>query len=179
MRPDVLNPLFAEIETLEGVGPKAMKPLEKLGLTRVRDLAYHLPDRFVTRRPIENLDEASVGEQVVVALTVMEHRSSRTARGPYNVLARDALGNVCSLTYFGKASYTARKQLPVGEMRWVAGRLDQYGQMLQIVHPDHVAEESAGLLATLNEPVRETFYTPGPEGYTDYPALDAVMGTTV
>src|SRR5688572_10206059 len=146
MRPDVLNPLFAKSETLEGVGPKLKKPLEKLGLTRVRDVAYHLPDRFVTRRPIENLDQRSVGEQVVVPLTVVEHRSSRSGRGPYNVLAQDAVGNVVSLTYFGKASYTAKKQLPVGEMRWVAGRLDQYGQMLQIVHPEHVAEESSGLL---------------------------------
>ncbi|MGN6498855.1 MAG: ATP-dependent DNA helicase RecG, partial [Tsuneonella sp.] len=153
MRPDVLNPLFAEAEALEGVGSKVMKPLEKLGLTRVRDIAYHLPDRFVTRRPVENLDAASVGEQIVVPLTPVEHRSSRSGRGPYAVLAQDALGNVASLTYFGRASYTAKKQLPVGQKRWVAGRLDQYGQMLQIVHPDHVAEDSAGLLGTLNEPV--------------------------
>ncbi len=153
MRPDVLNPLFAETETLEGVGPKVSKPLEKLGLNRVRDVAYHLPERFVTRRPIEHLDAASVGEQVVVPLAVTEHRSSRSGRGPYNVMATDALGNVVSLTYFGRASYTAKKQLPVGEKRWVAGRLDQYGQMLQIVHPDHVSEDSAGLLGTLNEPV--------------------------
>ena len=153
MRPDVLNPLFAEVAALDGVGPKALKPLEKLGLTRVCDLAYHLPDRFVTRRPIENLDQGSVGEQVVVPLTVTEHRAPRSGRGPYNVLATDALGNVVSLTYFGRASYTAKKQLPVGERRWVAGRLDQYGQMLQIVHPDHVSEDSAGLLGTLNEPV--------------------------
>ena len=35
MRPETLNPLFAETESLEGVGPKLKKPLEKLGLTRV------------------------------------------------------------------------------------------------------------------------------------------------
>lgn len=153
MRPDVLNPLFAETETLEGVGPKIAKPLEKLGLTRVRDVAYHLPERFVTRRPVEDLDQASVGEQVVIPLTVTEHRAPRNGRGPYNVLATDAAGNYVSLTYFGRASYTAKKQLPTGAKRWVAGRLDQYGQMLQIVHPDHVSEDSAGLLGTLNEPV--------------------------
>ena len=153
MRPDVLNPLFAETETLEGVGPRIARPRETLGLTRVRDVAYHLPDRFVTRRPVDNLDAASVGEQVVVPLTVIEHRASRSARGPYNVMAEDALGNIVSLTYFGRSSYTAKKQLPVGARRWVAGRLDQYGQMLQIVHPDHVAEDSSGLLGTLNEPV--------------------------
>jgi ATP-dependent DNA helicase RecG len=111
-----------------------------------------LPDRFVQRRAVSDLDEASVGEQIVVALTAVEHRASRN-RGPYRVLAQDAKGNVCALTYFGKASYTAKKQLPVGEKRWVSGRLDQYGQMLQIVHPDHVAEDSGEALGSLNEAV--------------------------
>ncbi len=153
MRPELLNPLFAETESLEGVGPKLRKPLEKLGLARVRDLAYHLPDRFVQRRAVADLDEASVGEQVVVPLTVVEHRESRNNRAPHRVLARDAKGNVCALVYFGKASYTARKLLPVGEKRWVAGKLEQYDQWLQIVHPDHVADSSAGLMEHLVEPV--------------------------
>ena len=48
MRPEILNPLFAEVDTLEGVGPKLRKPLEKLHCMRVRDVAYHWPDRFVT-----------------------------------------------------------------------------------------------------------------------------------
>ncbi|MCL4671598.1 MAG: ATP-dependent DNA helicase RecG [Sphingomonadaceae bacterium] len=153
MRPDILNPLFAETETLDGVGPKLRKPLEKLGLTRVRDLAYHLPERFVSRRPVANLDEAGEGEQVVIALTAIEHRASRTQRGPYRVLAQDALGNVCALTWFGRASYSAKKLLPVGETRWISGRLDRYGDMLQIVHPDHVEEKDGASLARLCEPV--------------------------
>ncbi|MEL1250104.1 ATP-dependent DNA helicase RecG [Aurantiacibacter gilvus] len=153
MRPDELNPLFAETDGLDGVGPKLKKPLEKLGLTRVRDLLYHLPERFVVRRAVHDLDEAQVGEQVVVALTVTEHRASRSQRGPYRVLASDAKGNVCALTYFGRASYTAKKQLPVGEKRWVAGRLDQYDQMLQIVHPDHVSETSDGAMGKMVEPI--------------------------
>lgn len=153
MRPEVLNPLFAEVDSLDGVGPKLKKPLDKLGLTRIRDLAYHLPDRFVSRRAVPNLDEANVGEQVVVALTPTEHRSPRSDRGPYRVLAQDEIGNICTLTYFGRASYTAKKLLPVGEKRWVAGKIDQYDQMLQIVHPDHVVEESGETLARLCEPV--------------------------
>ncbi|KQM13846.1 ATP-dependent DNA helicase RecG [Novosphingobium sp. Leaf2] len=142
MRPETLNPLFVDVESLEGVGPKLRKPLEKLGLTRIRDVAYHLPDRFVERRVLANLDEASVGENVIVALTVREHRAP-SGRGPFRVLAEDAAGNVCTLTYFGRASYAAKKQLPIGELRWVAGRIDQYGQMLQIVHPEHVSPDSA------------------------------------
>jgi ATP-dependent DNA helicase RecG len=152
MRPEALNSLFVEVEALEGVGPKLRKPLEKLGLTRIRDLAYHLPDRFVERRAVANLDEASVGENVIVALTVREHRSP-SGRGPFRVIAEDAIGNICTITYFGRASYTGKKQLPVGELRWVAGRIDQYGQMLQIVHPEHVSEDSAAPIGQLCEAV--------------------------
>jgi ATP-dependent DNA helicase RecG len=152
MRPEALNSLFVEVEALEGVGPKLRKPLEKLGLTRIRDLAYHLPDRFVERRAITDLDEASVGENVIIALTPREHRSP-SGRGPFRVLAEDAAGNVCTLTYFGRASYSAKKQLPVGELRWVAGRIDQYGQMLQIVHPEHVSEDSSAPIGQLCEAV--------------------------
>jgi len=153
MRPEILNPLFAEVETLEGVGPKLKKPLEKLGLERVRDLLFHLPERFVSRRAVADLDEAQVGENIVVPLTVTEIRPSPTRRAPMRVLASDAKGNICALTYFGKAGYGAKKDLPLGEKRWVAGRLDQYGQMLQIVHPDHVVEDSAALSDRLCEPV--------------------------
>lgn len=151
MRPERLNPLFAEAESLKGVGPGLKRPLERLGLLRVKDLAYHLPDRFVQRRAVADLDEASVGEQVIVALTPRDYRSGGSARAPFRVLAEDARGNVCALTYFGRNGGWAKKQLPLGETRWIAGRLDQFGQMLQIVHPDHVAE-AAGL-GTLCEPV--------------------------
>ncbi|MFC0590841.1 ATP-dependent DNA helicase RecG [Novosphingobium aquiterrae] len=152
MRPDRLNPLFVAADSLKGVGPGLARPLERLGLTRVRDFLYHLPDRFVQRRAVANLDEASVGENIVVALTPVEYRAS-TGRGPLRVLASDAAGNVCAISYFGRASYSGKKQLPLGETRWIAGRLDQYGQMLQIVHPDHVTEESGAALGQLVEPV--------------------------
>lgn len=152
MRPDLLNPLFAEAGSLKGVGPGLARPLGKLGLTRIRDLAYHLPDRFVVRRAVANLDEASVGEQIVVALTPRDYRAA-AGRGPFRVMAEDEAGNYVSLTYFGRASYSAKKSLPLGEKRWVAGRLDQFGQSLQIVHPDHVDAESGAGLGQLVEPV--------------------------
>jgi ATP-dependent DNA helicase RecG len=152
MRPDRLNPLFAAADTLKGVGPGLTRPLERLGLTRVRDFAYHLPDRFVNRRVVENLDAASVNENIVIALTPTEYRSS-PGRGPFRVLAQDAVGNICALTYFGGGGGWAKKQLPLGVRKWVAGRLDQFGQMLQIVHPDHIADEGDAVLGTLCEPV--------------------------
>ncbi len=152
MRPEQLNALFAESSSLKGVGRQLARPLEKLALTRVKDLAYHLPDRFVQRRAVANLDEAGVGENIVIALTPSEYRTS-IGRGPFRVLAADAIGNICALTFFGRNGGWAKKQLPLGQTRWIAGRLDQYGQMLQIVHPDHIAEEGGTSLGQLCEPV--------------------------
>ena len=152
MRPDRLNYLFAEATSLKGVGPQLARPMERLGLTRIKDLAYHLPDRFIQRRVVTDLDAASVGENIVVALTPVEYRGS-PGRGPFRVLAADGPGNICAITYFGRNSGWAKKQLPLGEKRWIAGRLDQYDRFLQIVHPDHVSEESASPLGQLAEPV--------------------------
>ena len=49
MRPDVLNPLFAEVDTLPGVGPQVAKLLKRLDITRVVDLLYHLPTGVIER----------------------------------------------------------------------------------------------------------------------------------
>ena len=152
MRPDLLNPLFAAADSLKGVGPQLARPLDKLGLSRIRDFAYHLPDRFVHRRVVDRLDGASIGEQIVVKLTATDYRSS-AGRGPFRIVAQDSVGDPVALTYFGRNGGWAKKQFPLGETRWVAGRLDQFGQTLQIVHPDHVSDEAAGSLGQLCEPV--------------------------
>ena len=153
MRPDRLNPLFASAEGLKGVGPQVARPLDRLGLTRVKDFLYHLPDRFVHRRVVADLDEAGVGEQVIVALTPVEYRGGGNPRAPFRVLAQDAKRNVCTLAYFGRNAGWAKKQLPLGEKRFVAGRLDQFGQALQIVHPEHVTPEGGAALGQVTEPV--------------------------
>src|SRR3546814_8476723 len=70
------------------------------------------------------------------------------------VHATDASGNYVSLVYFGGSSGWVKKLLPLGEARRVSGRLEQYGQELQIVHPDYVlAPEEAA-----DQPEREAIY---------------------
>ena len=42
-RPEALFPLFADLETLEGVGPKTAQAFGALGVTKPKDLLYLLP----------------------------------------------------------------------------------------------------------------------------------------
>jgi ATP-dependent DNA helicase RecG len=136
MRPEILNPLFAEVTALKGVGPGLAKPLERLGLARVVDVAFHLPTGYVDRLPREELDVADAGRTIAITLTPVDHRGS-SGRGPTRVRAVDARGNAVSLVYFGGSGGWVKKLLPLGEARRVSGRLDLYGEELQIVHPDY------------------------------------------
>ncbi|WP_016746045.1 ATP-dependent DNA helicase RecG [Rhizorhabdus wittichii] len=160
MRPDILNPLFAEVEALKGVGPTLAKPLRKLELERVVDLLFHLPTGSIDRKPVDTVEAEDAGRIVTVRLVPTSYRASG-GRGPFRVGATDQAGNVVSLVYFGGNPGWAKKLLPIGEPRIVSGRLDLYGQELQIVHPDHVLPpaEAADL------PTRESVY-PLSEGVT-------------
>ncbi len=139
MRPDILNPLFAEVTALKGVGPGLARPLERLHLNRVVDVAFHLPTGQVDRIARTELMMTDAGRVVSIVLTPCDYRSS-AGRGPTRVHATDALGNYVSLTYFGGASGYAKKLLPLGVAKRVSGKLEMYGQELQMVHPDYVGD---------------------------------------
>ncbi len=160
MRPDVLNPLFAEVEVLKGIGPALAKPLHRLKLDRVVDILFHLPVSWIDRKPVAALDEGDVGRTITVALTARDYRQG--GRGPLRIFAEDGRGNYVTLAYFNNPGW-GKKQLPLGEARIVSGRLDRYGQELQIVHPDYVLlpAEAAAI------PAREPVY-PLSEGLTNH-----------
>ena len=151
MRPDILNPLFAEVEALKGIGPQLAKPLKRLGLDRVVDILFHLPVSWIERKRVELLDDADVGAIISVEVTAVDYRQSG-GRGPFRVHATDKAGNYLTLTYFNNPGW-AKKQLPLGEPRLVSGRLDRYGQELQMVHPDHVLPPAEAASLPVVEPV--------------------------
>ena len=151
MRPEILNPIFAEIEALPGVGPQLAKLLKRLAITRVVDLLYHLPTGVIERIRAPAASAALLGRNVILELRPFETRESRSGRGPLRVLAADRDGNTVTLVYFNNPGW-AKKSLPIGEQRTVAGKLEQYGDEWQIIHPEVLAPGKAAELP-LREPV--------------------------
>ena len=151
MRPEILNPLFAEVETLKGVGPQVSKQLKKLGISRVVDLIYHLPTGAIERIKAPSADAALLGRTVILELTPFETRESRSGRGPTRIFATDSDGNSISLVYFNNPGW-AKRTLPAGQKRIVSGKLEQYGDEWQIIHPE-VAEPGKGPPPLIREPV--------------------------
>jgi ATP-dependent DNA helicase RecG len=150
MRPDVLNPLFAEVEALKGVGPNIAKALARLDLTRAIDLAYHLPTGVIERVRGPHATSAMLGRNVVLDVTPVEVRGG-SGRAPLRILALDGDDNTLTLTFFNNPAW-AKKQLPLNSKRTVIGKLDAWGNEWQIVHPE-VLEPGTGGDVPLREPV--------------------------
>ncbi|QNM83414.1 ATP-dependent DNA helicase RecG [Sphingomonas sabuli] len=151
MRPDILNPVFAEVETIPGVGPQVAKLLAKLGIGRIADLLYHLPTGVIERLKVPAASPSLIGRNVIVEVKPFEMRSPRSGRGPTRIVAEDREGNSISLVYFNNSGW-AKKQLPIGEARIVSGKLEAYGDEWQIIHPD-VVEAGKGPEPVAREPV--------------------------
>ena len=159
MRPNVLNPLFAALSALPGVGPKLEKLFARLLARegeppRVIDLLLHLPTGFVDRRNQPKLSEVRPDTVVTVAVTVERHRPPppHRPRAPYNIDTFDDT-NTLTITYFKAREDYLQKLLPKGELRYVSGIATFYDGHLQMVHPDRVVDAEGFAQLPLIDPV--------------------------
>lgn len=137
MRPDVLNPLFAEVSSLPGIGPRLTKLFARLAGPRALDLCWHLPVGLVDRRYRPAVEEAEPGRIATLKLRVMAHQKPVSPRAPWNVLCTDGQHDM-DLAYFRANEGWLQKLLPLGEWRVVSGRLEIFNGRLQMTHPDYV-----------------------------------------
>jgi ATP-dependent DNA helicase RecG len=158
MRPSLLNPFFAAITTLPGIGARLEKLYRRLFAreqpARVIDLLFHLPTGAIDRRARPKLRDVVPGTVVTVAVTVDRHRRPppHRSRAPYQIYTSDETGDL-TLTYFNARRDYLQKLLPIGERRYVSGTVELYDHMLQMVHPDRVVAEADLAKLPLVEPV--------------------------
>jgi len=159
MRPSLLDPLFAVLTTLPGVGPKFEKLFRRLlgradNPARVVDLLFHLPSSVVDRRARPKLRDVIPGTIVTIAVTVDSHRPSppHRPRAPYRIETYDDTGTL-TLTYFNARPDYLEKLFPVGDVRYVSGTTALFDGMLQMVHPDRVVSEQELDKLPMIEPV--------------------------
>ncbi len=105
MRPNLLNPLFAALTSLPGVGPRLEQLYRRLfdrdAPPRVVDLLFHLPTGAIDRRSRPKLRDVVPDTVVTVAVTVDRHRPPppRRPRAPYQIYTSDETGDLI-LTFF-------------------------------------------------------------------------------
>jgi ATP-dependent DNA helicase RecG len=161
MRPDVLTPLFASAQSLSGIGPRLSTLLKKAlrlpaGVTepRVVDLLWHTPTGVIDRRAEPTVAGAVPGTIATFAVRVLKHRGPPRGnnRAPYKVACEDDTGHLDLVFFHAERSFVER-QLPVGSVRYVSGRVERFGETLQMVHPDYIVPPEARAELPLLEPV--------------------------
>ena len=104
-RPEQLFPLFASLETLDGVGPKTAIAFAALGIERPKDLLFVLPHSGVDRSRKHSVRDVTPPITVTVEVEVGGHIPPRTKGKPYRVMVRDS-GLEFQLVFFhARADY--------------------------------------------------------------------------
>jgi ATP-dependent DNA helicase RecG len=142
-RPEILFPLFADLETLPGVGPKSAKALAALRVEKPRDLLFTLPHSGIDRRKRASVQGADLPGVVTVEVQVGRHSPPARRGGAYRVQVEDAQ-IAFQIVFFRAHDDYLMKMLPPGSRRVVSGKVELFDGLPQMVHPDHMlpAEEA-------------------------------------
>lgn len=152
MRPSVLFPLFADITTLKGVGPRMAPLFARLCGPRVVDALWHLPSGLIDRTYSPKLRHAEKNRVATLTLRVTEHAPSQRPGKPYRIAATDGTDDI-TLTYFSAKGDYLGKLYPTDRPVVVSGLLERFGRGWTMSHPDYaVPPERANEIPAL-EPI--------------------------
>ena len=135
-RPFELDPLFRSINTLPGVGPKSAPLIEKLVRGgKVIDVLHHKPIDFIDRRFSPDIKDAPNGKIATLDVCIEKHNFAARRGLPSRVTATDKTGTL-DIIFFNANKDWITKQLPIGEVRVISGKIEHYQGKIQMVHPD-------------------------------------------
>lgn len=140
-RPAILFPLFAELTTLAGVGPKITELFERIAIYRPRDLLFLLPTGIIDRRLVSTINGLPMPRVSTVSVEVVRHFDPNARGRPYRVLVKDAETEFHLIFFHARGAHLS-KILPVGERRVVSGKVEIFDGIAQMPHPDHVLDEA-------------------------------------
>lgn len=151
-RPDILFPLFGDLQSLDGVGPKIAKLLADAGWHKPRDLLMSLPYAGVNRCIVSSVMDVIPPTTVTVEIEVGPHKKPRSRSGAYRVSAVDGKTAFQMVFFHARGDYLER-QLPVGSRRIVSGKIEIFDGLYQMVHPDYMFDPATPMALPEYEPV--------------------------
>ena len=136
MRPEILFPLFSPVSTLKGVGPKNEPLVQKLAGPLVRDMLFLGPQSLVHRTPT-TVDSVVDGQVHTLIVDIEQHTRPPRMDVPYKIRAFDGTAFLTLIWFRGHGEHLLRSH-PVGSRRVVSGKIERWGNEIQMAHPDYV-----------------------------------------
>ncbi|MFM7631218.1 MAG: ATP-dependent DNA helicase RecG [Alphaproteobacteria bacterium] len=130
------GPLYQDMEVLQGYVPRLRPLLQRLlGGHRVLDVLWHLPTGIETLLAAPAAVPSLVGQTVQMPLVLFDQKQPRTRTQPTLIYGKDAHDTVVELVFFkGNPAYLHRA-FPMGQTRFVRGKLECLGGLYRMVHP--------------------------------------------
>jgi len=152
MRPSILYPLFAPIDTLSGIGKRYCALISGLCGAKVIDLLWHLPSGFIDRRCNVPLQQAVDGKIWTGKVRVVEHVPPKTKKQPYRIVTEDDTEQLI-FVFFKVFGDNLTKQFPVGAQKIVSGKIELFNGGLHMNHPDYAVDAAKPEMMPLIETV--------------------------
>ena len=138
MRPEILNPLFCQIDSIKGIGSRYLKLVSNLvGGDKIVDLLWHLPYNIIDRTYTCPLQSVQAGKIWTGLVTVQTHIEPKTKKQPYYVIVSDGTADL-TLTFFKYYKDSIKRSLPIGSQRLISGKIEWFNGMLHMNHPDYI-----------------------------------------
>ncbi len=117
--------LEAPVSSLPGISAAYSGRLQRLGITTVGDLLYHVPHRYDDYRTLKPINRLEYGEETTIIGTIWETSTHRTRGGGtiVNSIIADASGTITA-TWFNQPYLT--RQLRAGRQIVLSGKVDEY-----------------------------------------------------
>ena len=150
----ILEPLYKEIETINGFGPQTTITFKKLCGSRFLDVIFHLPNSLIKRIIIQDLQELYLFKRVIISGKIKSTWSSY--KKPKLSIATIEINNqILEIIYFNVNKAWFHKNFVKNEEVIVSGELNKKGNKWQIIHPDYIFDKKSNL----SIPIYETTYS--------------------
>ena len=129
--------LLKDISTLKRVGQKTKKILKKKKIETLFDVLLHLPQAFVDRSNLININELEIGKICTIKVQVIKYNIPRIRNLPNTVKCEDSTGKI-NIVFFNSREGYIKKILPLNEWVIISGKVNFYNKKYQITNPAYV-----------------------------------------
>ena len=149
MRPQELTPIFSNISSLQGIGPKLGVLFNKLVGDKLVNLLWHLPYNIIERKKVSELESSLIGNNIIIKIKILKHIIPKYYKQPFkiNCICKEIPIDV--IFFNAKLPYI-KLNFPINEERILSGKLEFYNNKFQISHPDNIIDvNSLNILNTI------------------------------
>lgn len=124
------------LTSLKGVGDKQAEKLQRLGLTVVQDLLFHLPLRYQDKTRITPIENLLTGQEALIEAEIISQHMTQSRNSSLLVKLADSSGRTISCRFF-HFHYRQAQQFKRGQILRAYGEVRSGPAGFEIVHPTY------------------------------------------